>query len=183
MTDGSIAGLLVLAVTLSWDNVRSSIVLGTVPFGVRRVAQIALIFGFWDAVAPLVGGLLGRHVGAAIGPIADYVGPAVMGAYGLYLLVGAVRNPKPDELDHPWVTLFGLPLSLSVDNLIAGTGLGLLGVSPVIPAVIFGAVTAVMSFIGLRLGRLAARSIPIRSDLLSAISLLAAAVVLPLAFS
>jgi manganese efflux pump family protein len=183
MTEGSIAGLLVLAFALSWDNFRSSVALGTVPFGVRRAVQIALIFGFWDALAPLAGGLLGRYFGGAIGPIADYVGPAVMGAYGLYLLVGAVRNPEPDELDHPWVTLFGLPLSLSVDNLIAGTGLGLLGFSPVIPAVIFGTVTAVMSFVGLWLGRLAVRAIPIRSDLLSAVSLLGAAIVLPLVFS
>ena len=182
MTEESIAGLLVVAFTLSWDNFRSSVALGTVPFGVRRAVQIALIFGFWDALAPLAGGLLGRYFGDAIGPIADYVGPAVMGAYGLYLLVGAVRNPEPAELDHPWVTLFGLPLSLSVDNLIAGTGLGLLGFSPVIPAVIFGAVTAVMSFVGLWLGRLAVRAIPIRSDLLSAVSLLGAAIVLPLVF-
>jgi manganese efflux pump family protein len=183
MTEGSIAGLLVVAFTLSWDNFRSSVALGTVPFGVRRAVQIALIFGFWDAMAPLAGGLLGRYFGDAIGPIADYVGPAVMGTYGLYLLVGAVRKPEPAELDHPWVTLFGLPLSLSVDNLIAGTGLGLLGFSPVIPAVIFGAVTAVTSLVGLWLGRLAVRAIPIRSDLLSALSLLGAAIVLPLVLS
>jgi len=183
MTDESIVGLLVLAFTLSWDNFRSSVALGTVPFGVRRAVQIALIFGFWDALAPLAGGLFGRYFGAAIGPVADYVGSAVMAAYGLYLLVGAFRNPERDELDHPWVTLFGLPLSLSLDNLIAGTGLGLLGFSPVIPAVICGAVTAVMSFVGLWLGRLAVRAIPIRSDLLSAVSLLGAAIVLPLVFS
>jgi manganese efflux pump family protein len=183
MTEQSIAGLLVLAVTLSWDNFRSSVALGTVPFSVRRGVQIALVFGFWDALAPLVGGLLGRYSGAAIGPIADSVGPAVMGAYGLYLLVGAVRGPKTDTLDHPWVTLFGLPLALSVDNLIAGTGLGLLGFSPVVPAVVLGGVTAVMSFAGLWLGRLAVRAIPVRADLLSAVSLLGAAIVLPLMFS
>jgi putative Mn2+ efflux pump MntP len=182
VSEGSIAGLVILAITLSWDNFRSAVALGTVPFGVRRAVQIALIFGFWDALAPLVGGLLGRYAGAAIGPVADYVGPAVMGAYGLYLLVGAVRHPKADSLDHPWVTLFGLPLALSVDNLIAGTGLGLLGFSPVAPAVVLGAVTAVMSFAGLWLGRLAVRAIPVRADLLSAVSLLGAAVVLPLVF-
>lgn len=183
MTGESIAGILVLAFTLSLDNFRSSIALGTVPFGVRRAVQIALIFGFWDTVAPLAGGLLGQYVGDSIGPIADYVGPAVMGVYGLYLLVGAVRNPEPEELDHPWVTLFGLPLALSVDNLIAGTGLGLLGFSPVIPALIFGVATAVMSFLGLFLGRTAARAIPIRADLLSAVSLVTAAIVLPMVFT
>ena len=175
-----IVGLLVLAFTLSLDNFRSSVALGTVPFGLRRAAQIALIFGIWDGLAPLVGGVLGHYFGKAIGPVADYVGPAVMGLYGVYLLSGALRNPAPEELDHPWVTLFGMPLSLSVDNLLAGTGLGVLGFSPVIPAVTFGVMTALMSFIGLCLGRAAASMIRIRADLVSGISLVAAAIVLPI---
>jgi len=179
----SVIGLAVLGFALSWDNFRSSVALGTVPFGLRRAVQISLVFGFWDAVAPLVGGLLGRYFGDAVGPVAEYVGPAVLGAYGVYLLVGAVRNPEPDEVDHPWVTLFGLPLALSIDNLIAGTGLGLLGYSPVIPALCFGLVTAVMSFAGLCVGRAAVRVIPVRADLLSGVSLVAAAVVLPLVFA
>jgi putative Mn2+ efflux pump MntP len=178
-----IVGLLVLAFMLSLDNFRSSVALGTVPFGLRRAAQIAVIFGIWDALAPLAGGLLGHYLGKAIGPIADYVGPAVMGLYGVYLLVGALRHPEPDELDHPWVTLFGMPLSLSVDNLLAGTGLGVLGFSPVIPAVTFGIMTAVMSLVGLCLGRAVASAIRIRSDLLSGISLVAAAIVLPIVFA
>lgn len=175
--------LLALGFTLGLDNFRSSVALGTVPFGLRRALQIALIFGIWDAVAPLVGGLLGHYFGEAIGPIADYVGPAVLGLYGGYLLVGAIRNPAPEELDHPWVTLFGMPLSLSVDNLLAGTGLGVLGFSPVIPAVTFGVMTAVMSFAGMCLGRAAASAIRIRADLVSGISLVAAAIVLPIVFA
>jgi manganese efflux pump family protein len=37
--------LLVLGFALSLDNFRASIALGTVPFGVRRVLQVALMFG------------------------------------------------------------------------------------------------------------------------------------------
>ncbi len=176
-------GLLVLAFALSLDNFRSSIALGTVLFGIRRAVQIALVFGFWDTIAPLVGGELGHYFGEAIGPIADYLGPAFMGAYGLFLLVGAIRNPSPEKVDHPWVTMFGMPLALSVDNLLAGAGLGLLGFSPVVQAVTFGAVTVVMSLVGLGLGRAAVGVIPIRSDLLSGVSLVTAAVVLPLVFT
>jgi len=183
MTTDSIIGLVVLAFALSWDNFRSSVALGTVPFGLRRAVQVALVFGFWDTVAPLVGGLLGRYFGDVVGTVAEYIGPAVLGAYGVYLLVGVVRNPEPDEVDHPWVTLFGLPLALSVDNLIAGAGLGLLGFSPVVPAIGFGLVTAIMSFAGLCLGRAAVRVIPVRADLLSGISLVGAAVVLPIVFT
>jgi putative Mn2+ efflux pump MntP len=45
---------------------------------------------------------------------------------------------------------------------IAGTGLGLLGLSPLVPAVLFGAITAVMTLVGLYLGRIVSRLIRIR---------------------
>jgi putative Mn2+ efflux pump MntP len=174
-----IAELLVLGFALSLDNFRASIALGTLPFSRGRAVQVALTFGLWDGLAPLAGVLLGRYFDRAIGWIADYLGPAVMGAYGLYLLVRALRSAVPEELDHPWA-LFGIPLSLSLDNLLAGTSLGLLGFSPPLSAGIFATITVLMSFAGLCLGRVAARLIPIRSDLLSGIALVIMAVVLAL---
>jgi putative Mn2+ efflux pump MntP len=174
-----IVELLVLGFTLSLDNFRASIALGTLPFSRGRAVQIALTFGLWDGLGPLAGVLLGRYFDQAIGPIADYVGPAVMGVYGLYLLVRAVRTAAPEELDHPWA-LFGIPLSLSLDNIVAGTSLGLLGFPAVLSAAIFAVITALMSFVGLYLGRAARRLIPIRSDLLSGIALVIMAVVLAL---
>lgn len=175
--------VLALGFFLSLDNFRSSIAIGTIPFKFRRAIQIAVVFGFWDTVAPLAGGVLGHYFGEAIGPVADYVGPALLGIYGLYLLFGALRKPAPEEIDQPWVTLFGMPLSLSVDNLLAGTGLGILGFSPFLAAGIFGVMTVVMSLAGLCVGRYAARLIPVRADLISGISLIAAAIVLPTVFS
>ena len=100
---------------------------------------------------------------------------------GLYLLVSALRSSAPDELDHPWA-LFGIPLSLSVDNLIAGTSLGMLGVSPWLAAAVFGVLTAVLSFIGLCIGRVVGHLIRIRADLLSGIALIAMAVILARSF-
>ncbi|MDQ0994453.1 manganese efflux pump [Streptomyces sp. V3I7] len=171
--------ILVLGFVLSLDNFRVSIALGTVPFGLRRAVQVALTFGLWDAVMPLVGMLIGRQIGEFVGDVAELVGAATLGGYGLYLVISALRNPEPDELDHSWA-LFGIPLTLSLDNLFAGASLGVLGLSPWFSAPVFGAMTAVMSLVGLRLGRAAARLMPIRSDLLSGVTLIIAAVALPL---
>ena len=140
--------LLVLGFVLSLDNFRISIALGTVPFGLKRAAQVALTFGLWDAIMPLVGLLIGNRIGEAVGNVADLVGAAALGAYGLYLVISALRNPEPEELDHPWA-LFGIPLTLSLDNLFAGASLGILGLSPLFSAAVFGVITAVMSLVGL----------------------------------
>ena len=111
----------------------------------------------------------------------EIVGAVALGVYGLYLVISALRNPEPDELDHPWA-LFGIPLTLSLDNLFAGASLGMLGFSPVFSAAVFGVITAVMSLVGLRVGRAAARLVRIRPDLLSGVTLIIAAVALPLVF-
>jgi putative Mn2+ efflux pump MntP len=58
----------------------------------------------------------------------------------------------------------------------------LLGFSPWLSATVFGIATALMSLVGLQLGRFAARLIRIRSDLLSGVALITAAIVLPMAF-
>jgi manganese efflux pump family protein len=173
--------VLVLGFVLSLDNFRVSVALGTVPFSMKRAVQVALTFGLWDAIMPLVGLLIGNQIGEAVGDVADLVGAAALGAYGLYLVVSALRNPEPDELDHPWA-LFGIPLTLSLDNLFAGASLGILGLSPWFSAGVFGVITAVMSLVGLRLGRAAAGLIRIRPDLLAGVTLIMAAVALPLVF-
>ena len=172
---------LLLGLVLSLDNFRVSIALGTVPFGFRRAVQVALTFGLWDAIMPLIGLVIGRQIGEAVGDVAELVGAAALGGYGLYLVISALRNPTPGELDHPWA-LFGIPLTLSLDNLFAGASLGLLGFPPWFSAAVLGVSTAVMSLVGLRLGRTAARLIRIRPDLVSGITLIIAAVALPLVF-
>ncbi|MFI9803163.1 manganese efflux pump MntP family protein [Streptomyces sp. NPDC052301] len=173
--------ILVLGFVLSLDNFRVSIALGTVPFGLKRAVQVALTFGLWDAIMPLVGLLIGHQIGESIGDVADVVGAAVLGGYGLYLVISSLRNPEPEELDHPWA-LFGIPLTLSLDNLFAGASLGVLGLSPWFSAAAFGTMTAVLSLVGLQLGRAAARLVRIRSDLLSGVTLIIAAAALPLWF-
>jgi putative Mn2+ efflux pump MntP len=161
------------------DNFRTAIVLGALRLRWRRAVQVALVFGFWDALAPLVGILGGDYFAETIGSTADLVGAVVLGAYGLYLLVEASRTPAPEELDPRWA-LFGLPLPLSVDNVVAGTSLGLLGFSPWLAPPLFGAITAVMTFVGLAIGRAAAGLIRVRADLLTGVALIIMAILLGL---
>lgn len=170
-----IGSLLILGFTLSLDNFRTAVVLGGLRFSWRRSLQVALVFGFWDGVAPLVGILVGDYVGNKIGSTADYVGAGALAAYGLYLVVQAWRTPEPEEANQRWA-LFGLPLPLSLDNIVAGTSLGLLGYSPWLAPPLFGTITALMSLVGLQLGRAGARFINIRSDLLTGVALVVMAI-------
>jgi putative Mn2+ efflux pump MntP len=156
--------LIVLGSVLSLDNFRTAVILGPLRFPWRRALEISAVFGFFDGVAPLAGILMGHDVGQKIGgDIADHVGVAALCLYGLYLIVRALRTATQEELEaeHRW-SIFGLPVPLSLDNVIAGTGLGLLGLSPLVPAILFGTITALMTLAGLQLGRIVSRFIRIR---------------------
>lgn len=170
-----IGSLLVLGFTLSLDNFRTAVVLGGIRLSWRRSVQVAAVFGFWDGLAPLVGILVGGYLGEQIGSTADYVGAAALAAYGLFLVVQAWRTPEPEEPDQRWA-LFGLPVPLSVDNVVAGTSLGLLGFSPWLAPPLFGVITALMTVAGLQLGRVLARFIKIRSDLVTGVALVIMAI-------
>ena len=175
----AVISLLILGFVLSLDNFRLAIALGAFRLSWRRALRIAVVFGLWDAFSPLVGLLIGRYFGQEIGPVADTLGPIVLLVYGLYLVVRSLQTEAPEGLDER-MALFGIPLTLSLDNLLVGSGLGMLGFPPVFTAVVFGMITALMTFVGLQLGGVAARFIPIRSDLLSGMGLSIMAVVLAL---
>jgi putative Mn2+ efflux pump MntP len=172
-----LGSLLVLGFTLSLDNFRTALAFGGLPLSRRRSAEIAVMFGFWDGVAPLLGLLLGRYASATIGATAEVVGAVALGAYGLYLVLHAWLTPPPEDIERPWA-LYGLLVPLSLDNVVAGTSLGLLGYSLWLAPIVFGATTAVVAFAGLRIGRAAAGFIRIRPDLLTGAALLLMAVVL-----
>jgi putative Mn2+ efflux pump MntP len=163
--------LLPIAFVLSLDNFQSSIGLGTTKPSWIRIVQCALIFGVFDALAPMLGVWVGGYLGDYIGESAEYIGAAALAVYAVYLVVHALRTEQAGDLDHP-LAILGLPLPLSVDNLLAGTGLGVMGYSAVTVAVVAGSVTLVISLVGLTLGKLAASRAPIRTDLLGGVVML-----------
>lgn len=177
----TLLSLLILGLVLSLDNARFSIALGAFELSWRRALQIAVVFGLWDGFSPLVGILIGRYFGGGIGEAAELLGPILLLVFGLYLVIRSLQTEAPEELDNRWM-LFGIPLSLSLDNLLAGTGLGMLGYPPVFTAAIFGAMTALTTLAGLQLGGFVARFIPLRADLLSGMGLSIMAVVLVLGY-
>ena len=92
-----LVNVVVLGFVLSLDNFRTSVLLGPLQMRRARMVLVAVNFGLWDGLAPLLGLLIGHYVGDAIGPIADYLGPLALLGFGAYLLIRAWRTPAPAE--------------------------------------------------------------------------------------
>jgi putative Mn2+ efflux pump MntP len=170
-----VIALLTLGVTLSLDNFRMSIALGGLKPTLRRSVKTSFIFGLWDAIAPLVGIIVGHYLSEKISSTADVIAAVGLGTYGLFVVVRALLSPDHADPDMRWATR-GLSLPLSIDNVAAGASLGLIGYSPWLAPLLFGTVTFVMSVAGHQIGRTVAHFIPrLRTDLLTGIAFVAMA--------
>lgn len=164
--------LLLLGLVLSLDSFRVSLALGALKLSPRRQAQIVLAFGLCDGVAPLVGLLAGQFIVTHVGRWVEYLGPVLLCVYGvsvIYASCGHEEKEAPEAT--PWMVL-GLPLSMSLDNLVAGTSLGMTGFPVIISAALIGTMSALLSLAGLLLGRAAVKHFGLKTELLAGAALI-----------
>ena len=164
--------LLLLGFALSLDSFRASLGLGTLKLSRLRQLQIVIAFGVCDALAPLIGLLIGKSLLQTVGPWVEHLGPLLLCAYGVYVIYIAQRctGTETGETDR-WMVL-GLPLSLSLDNLIAGTTLGMIGFPILLSVTIIGTMSSLFSLAGLRLGKTAVNLLRFRADLIGGVVLI-----------
>jgi putative Mn2+ efflux pump MntP len=164
--------LLLLGFALSLDSFRVSLGLGALHLSRLRQVQIVIAFGLCDALAPLIGLLIGKSLLRYVGPWIEHLGPLLLCAYGVYVIYIARRCAKARDgrerdardTDH-WMVL-GLPLSLSLDNLVAGTTLGMVGFPLWLSVAVIGGMSSLLSFAGLRLGTIAVSFLPAKTELI-----------------
>jgi putative Mn2+ efflux pump MntP len=160
--------LLLLGFALSLDSFRVSVGLGTLKLSRLRQLQIVIAFGVCDALAPLIGLLIGQSLLKMVGPWVEHIGPLLLCAYGVYVIY--IARHCAGETDR-WMVL-GLPLSLSLDNLIAGTTLGMIGFPILLSVTIIGVMSSLFSLAGLRLGHTTVNLLRIRADLIGGVVLI-----------
>jgi putative Mn2+ efflux pump MntP len=164
-----------IAVAVGLDNLRAGVAIGWAGTSTAQRLRYALAFGVTESTMPLVGLALGTAA-TGISGFCQWIGPLALTACGLLCLV-----PRPDQdraskrrhlLDARWA-LVALPISLGLDNLLAGVALATLDVPVLLAAAVVGVVSTILATIGLYLGNAMHLRAPTR--LLAALILLAVA--------
>lgn len=168
--------LLLTGFVVGLDNFRAAVGLGTLILTYQHRLRIALIFSLCEALTPLAGLRIGNVLIESIGPWIELIGPIVLGSSGLYVIYRTSRHEEADRLFDDYWVIFGLPLSLSLDNLLAGVGLGMIGFPILLSAMVIGAISGIMCMIGLYAGGVVTKYLPSRAELLSGVILLVLAV-------
>jgi putative Mn2+ efflux pump MntP len=150
----------VLAFGLAMDafavSICTSITLTEIKF--RYALKIALFFGLFQAIMPLIGWLAGISFRRLIGQIDHWIAFGLLGVIGGKMIVESfkikknqceIRGSDPLNL----YLLLGLSIATSIDALAAGVSFGVLKLNIWLVITIIGSITFVLSFLGTRIGK------------------------------
>ena len=115
---------------------------------------IAVTFGLFQAVMPLIGWGIGVVALAYVEAVDHWIAFGLLGFLGVRMLGGQVGEEEAaHKLTGKALMLAGI--ATSIDALAAGITLPTLAVAPLVAVVLIGLVTAAMSGAGVALGRVA----------------------------
>jgi manganese efflux pump family protein len=151
-------GLAAIAFALAMDAVAVAIVAGmsSLPLTARRVFRLAFHFGLFQALMPILGWSLGTAVLSYVASVDHWI------AFGLLTFVGGKmllesRQAHRDgdaatDSTRGWALVL-LSVATSIDALAVGLSLAMLGTSILLPALVIGVITAVLTAMGMAGGR------------------------------
>jgi putative Mn2+ efflux pump MntP len=180
----NLAGLLLVSVSVGLSNFAGAIGIGLTGIDRRTRLRVGLAFGFFEALMPLLGLLLGQSLAAPLGHAGRYIGAgllALTGAYtiwqGLRVGRGAKESASPSNR-----RLLVTALALSIDNLVVGFALAAIRVNVLVAAATMGVVSVGMSMAGLELGNHLGERIEAWSELAGGVVLVGVGAALALNF-
>jgi len=166
--------LFVLGFSAGLSNFGGAVGLGVLPLTRRHRYEIIGMFFLMEVLMPVIGLAFGRSVAGGIGTQAARIAGLVLIAIGGYTLLETRRETRDLKIPVRRRTVVLLAVALSLDNLVVGFGLGLLGAPMVVAAGFMGLSSLLLTVVGLELGRQLGRRAGERSELLSGLVLLGA---------
>lgn len=152
---------LVIAFSLSTDAFAASLAKGArfPHLAWNRSLGIALGFGVLEALAPLVGYLLGVQFADVISDVDHWIAFVLLGFLGLRMIAKAFAEDVEEAPSHAptWTAVAVTALGTSVDATVVGVTLALVSDNIPLTIVSIGVVTFAMTFIGLRVGGVAGK--------------------------
>jgi len=145
----AILSLLLVSLSVGLSNFAGAIGIGLSGINVKTRIRVGLAFGFFEALMPALGLLLGHQLAWLFGGYGKYVGGAILILTGAYTLFQE-RVIKKDQTQRQEMSSRGLlvtALALSIDNLAVGFALAVYPVDVWLAALTFGVVSIVMSLL------------------------------------
>jgi manganese efflux pump family protein len=151
----SIGALLLLALGVSMDNFAVSLAIGTAQSlrTLKPMVRLALVFGLFQVLMPLLGWLGGSQVAFLFRGHESWILCGVLAFVGWRMLRSAQESDQGQLISLATLgATLGLGFATSIDSLVVGFGLAMIHVNILQASGIVGAATACLSFAGMLFG-------------------------------
>ena len=121
----------------------------------KNAIVIALYFGIFQALMPVIGYFLGSKLSNAITKVDNYIECFLIAAIGINMLVEAFKKEK-EEVDDSidFKTMIILAIATSIDALAVGVTFAFLKISIIEPIISIGIITFILSLLGVKIGNI-----------------------------
>lgn len=149
--------VILIAVALAMDAFSVSITKG---FSIKNITKseilaIGLFFGGFQALMPVLGWIAGEQIRDIVSTIAPIIAFILLSIIGLKMIYESIKN-KDDEGDEnsyfSYKELFLLAIATSIDAFAVGISFSLLNTPILIPVILIGIITFIISEIGVYIG-------------------------------
>ena len=152
----SIVEIVITAFALAMDAFAVSIASGITirNLKLRHAVTIAVWFGAFQAIMPVLGWLAGSHFVKYVEGCAHWLAFALLTFVGAKMIYEAFQIEEIEKKTNPLelYVLFALSVATSIDAFAVGVSLAVLCVSIVLPVIVIGIVTFVTSLAGVYIG-------------------------------
>ncbi len=149
--------ILLIAFGLAMDAFAVSVASGVTitAMGLRQTMTIALSFGLFQGIMPIIGWAAGIGFRDAIAAYDHWLAFLLLTAIGAKMIWESfhLEEKECDEFCMSGGRLLVLSVATSIDALAVGFSFSLLNITILTPALIIGIVTFVLSYLGIILGR------------------------------
>ncbi|MFP4369872.1 MAG: manganese efflux pump MntP family protein [Candidatus Kapaibacterium sp.] len=168
--------LVFLGIGLSIDSFTASLSTGIcMPLGgQKRALYVAFVMSFFQGIMPFIGWMAGKGLEQHISAFDHWIAFVMLSAIGIKMIHDSFSKNYRDECACPSrpAVLFSMAIATSIDALIVGIGLGLVG-ADIYSAVFFiGMMTFIFSYGGIWLGRRLGNRIKFRFEVIGGIILI-----------
>ena len=160
--------LIALGFSLSVDAFAAALAKGA---SMKRVTagdalRIGAVFGSMEALMPVIGFLVGLAMASLVAPVDHWIAFVLLLGVGLHMLYeaasGSVESHEENvEIAAPglgsegpaWIRLVLAALATSIDALVVGVSLAMMGVNIITAVIVIGVVTTLMAALGALIGK------------------------------
>lgn len=121
----------------------------------KNAIVIAIYFGIFQALMPVIGYFLGSKLSSAVTKVDNYIAFFLIASIGINMLIEAFKKEDEKENDSiDFKTMIVLAIATSIDALAVGVTFAFLKISIIEPTVSIGIITFFLSLLGVKIGNI-----------------------------